>query len=263
MNKKNNKPKKESMDPKIVEYVLSCGVKYQREHLDPYKEVPLRESSWEALVFLFDRAFYQGRRDDVSEKVEKAAKKVLKDHPYILGMRYTDKDLPGLEKELRKVIGNKGKKGNIGKPGDVRMVISILEYVKGLPNRNIVTYTVERIEKGEVAQLYKELMDRIFQVGPKIASLHLRDIVSLFKLNRHIPKEALFCLQPIDRWVRRLLTDEKVGILPTKATDRQIRTAIVDLCMKYKCSSIQFNQGAWYVGANAYKLLFEMLNRPL
>jgi len=141
-------------------------------------------------------------------------------------------------------------------------VISTIQYVNRLPDSNIVAHSVQRVRAGEIGQHYNEIQRSkdeagIVQVGPKIAAFYLRDVVSLFELEVNVSADFQFTLQPIDVWVRRVAFE--TGMVPRNASVQQIGQAIVDLCRKEDCSPLQFNQGAWYAGANAFSLLMEKL----
>jgi hypothetical protein len=81
--------------------------------------------------------------------------------------------------------------------------------------------------------------------------------VSLFELENEVSADFQLTLQPIDVWVRRVTFE--TGMVPRNASVQQIGQAIIDLCRKESCSPLQFDQGAWYAGANASTLLIEKL----
>jgi len=142
------------------------------------------------------------------------------------------------------------------------MVLSTLNFIDRLPAHNIVSYSVERIRHGEIDEHYRELQrsqnkNGIIQIGPKIASFYLRDVVSLYHLEDKIPDEFAIYLQPVDVWIRKLA--RKTGIVSDRASDQEIQKAIVALCKEYGHSPLQFNQGAWYVGYSEFDLLLEIL----
>lgn len=252
------------MNETLFDAILSYGDRYRKDLLYRYyNPKQLQSDWWEALKFFFGRAFYQGRRDDVSDMVCNVAFEILE--PKFSGYNKNSEFLTlhklnwePLNTELKQKIG----KRKIGKAGDVKMVLSTLGYISNLPNYNLVAYSVECIKAGEINKHYDELQhsknkEGIFQVGDKIASFYLRDVVSLFQLESDIIYECLFCLQPVDVWVRKLA--KKTGIVSNSATDEQIQEAIIQLCQKQDCSPLLFNQGAWYLGHFAFELLIEKL----
>lgn len=208
------------------------------------------------MKFLFDRAFFQGRLDDVSARVRNAVFKALDPELSIVKEHLQEINLHRLRQKLSSNIG----KERFGKARDVDMVISTLQYIIRLPNFNIVANSVDSITLSEIDKYYYELQrsaNGIIQVGPKIASLYIRDVVSLFELEGKVPKEFQFCLQPVDVWVRKIA--EKLEIIPKNSTDEKVRQAIINICDKYSCSPLQFNQGAWYAGKFSFDLLIENL----
>lgn len=252
------------MSNKLVNAILSYGSRYREEILRrDYTEAQLLSNWWDATKFFLGRAFFQGRRDDVSQKVHDTALKILEpyfahEHSALQYQRMRETKWQNLRCELHQNIG----KGKVGKPRDIEMVVSTLEFIGGLENINIVAYSVKRIKGGEIAKHYEEIQHAknkagIVQVGPKIASFYLRDVVSLFELESNIPDDFQFCLQPIDVWVRKVAI--KTGIVSRNTTDEQIRSAIIELCREWDCSPLQFNQGAWYCGYFAFDLLLESL----
>jgi len=147
----------------------------------------------------------------------------------------------------------------VNKSGDRLMVISTLGFINKLEDLNIVNYAVTNIRKGQTAEIFKELLS-ICSVGDKIASFFLRDVASVFELEPVLTASDYVYLQPVDTWVRQVL--EKTGILAESYNDsklKQLKQMVVDHCLKYNVSPIRFNQGAWYVGANAFDVLFERL----
>lgn len=251
------------MNATLVYSIVQYGDRYRREMLGRYNPEQLLVNWWSALDFFLGRACFQGRRDDISERVYQAMVAVLS--PLFCGEEGTAsyererrQGWRAVERELRQRIG----KGKIGKARDVDMVLSSLNFIGQLPSLNIVNYSVKRIRNGEIDKHYSELQrsrnrDGIIQVGPKVASLYLRDVVSLYQLEGKVPDEFAFCLQPVDVWVRKLAY--KTGIVDDGANDKEIQEAIVALCKGYGCSPLQFNQGAWYTGYFAFDLLLEVL----
>lgn len=247
------------MNEKVVNAILSYGNRYREEMLlKCYTKEQLLDNWWEASKFFFHRAFYQARNDNVSSKVCKAAMDVLEPELSIVKDCLEKIDWDILKNALQEKIG----KGKVGKARDIEMTISALQFVQRLPNLNIVAYSVQRIKANEINEHYKELQksknkNGIVQVGPKVSSLYLRDVVSLFQLENYVPNDFQFCLQPIDVWVRKLSV--KIGIVQSGQSDEQIRDAIVEFCQKKGCSPSQFNQGVWYAGRFAFDLLLENL----
>lgn len=245
------------MDQALVRSIVQYGDRYCQEMLGKYDPLQLLADWWSALDFFFGRACFQGRRDDISERVYQAVVVVLaprfrrKDGTTIYQEEHSQR-WQTVATELRQRIG----KGKVGKSRDVDMVLSTLDFIGQLSSFNIVSYSIQRIREGEVDRHFDELQ-RIVQIGPKIASFYLRDVVSLYQLESEVPDEFAFCLQPVDVWVRKLVN--KTGLADNEASDKEIREAIVALCKKHGYSPVRFNQGAWYMGYFAFDLLLETL----
>lgn len=251
------------MNTALVSSIALYSHRYRREILGKYTPDQLLTNWWSALDFFFSRVCFQGRRDDISERVYQAVVAVLS--PIFCGEERTanyererNQAWETLETRLRQRIG----KGKVGKARDVDMVVSTLDFIGQLPMLNVVDYSVGRIRNGEIDKHYAELQRSrnkrgIIQVGPKVASLYLRDVASLYQLEGKVSDEFAFCLQPVDVWVRKLAY--KTGIVGSRANDREIQEAIISLCKEQECSPLQFNQGAWYVGYFAFDLLLEIL----
>src|SRR5829696_5190063 len=198
------------MNRAMTKAILAYGTRYRNELLLPgdWTRESLLEDWTRALRFFLSRAFYQGRSDAVSERVEEATLGVLTPAFSRTDSHPGDWDLDLLRRNLREKVG----KGKIGKARDIEMVISTLLYVSRIPDSNFVAHSVRRIEAGEIGQHYDEIQRSqseggIVQVGPKIAAFYLRDVVSLFELEDKVSADFQFTLQPIDVWVRRVAFD--------------------------------------------------------
>lgn len=247
------------MDKNIIKKIASYGDVYTKRLLNPFfKKDTLLKNWWEGIQLLLHFSFYQGRRDDVSEKVEEKAMLILK--LYFKGtnedelIKQSQNNFIEINEKLKDVIG----KGKIGKGRDIQMVISILDFVSKLNEKNLAKYSISKINNSEVRKHYEELME-IIGIGPKIVSLYLRDLIYLFSLDNSITKEDLELLQPIDTWVRQLSI--KIGLVENNANDELIRKKIVEACLNANVSNIKFNQGLWYIGSNAVDILLENLEK--
>ena len=226
----------------------------------------LEENWWEALKFFLTRIFYQGRRDDISVRVEK---KVLG----VLGKYFNDSlereenfqalkasSWSQLRVDLQAVIG----KGKVGRGRDIDMIIDTFEFISRLPDKNIVRYSVEMIKNNKLEQTWYGLQkskskDGIRSVGKKIASLYLRDLVTILSLEQKVSNYHQIFLQPIDTWVRQ--TAKKIGIEETR-NEMKLRRMIIERCGRVNQSAItaiRFNEGAWYIGSHSLEILLGTL----
>lgn len=248
------------MKKEIVKKIAKYGDKFVEKHLIPAFDIGLMlRDWWQGLQYFLHYSFFQGRADIISIKVEKAAMNILK--RYITGKStnaliwLSKGNFAKIRKELKQAIG----KRKIGKGRDIDMVISILNFASKLKEKNIVKYSISKIKKGELKSHFYELQT-IISIGPKIASLYLRDLVWMYSLERLISKDDLVYLQPVDTWVRKVAF--KTGIIDDiKLSDTQVRQKIVEACQNLDISTIKFNQGAWYVGYYAFDIVLENLDK--
>jgi Family of unknown function (DUF6079) len=112
---------------------------------------------------------------------------------------------------------------------------------------SLVRHTVEQLRSGKLKDEYKRL-DQIYQVGDKVASVYLRDVVSIFSLDECIPPDAATLLMPIDTHVKNVAID--CNIASAGMNDLEIREALVDTSRKVGVSPLLVNQGAWNVRKN-------------
>lgn len=250
----------------LLNAIAAYGDQYRSRHLVVFEPSTLEAHPLAALDFFLSRACFQGRRDDVSERVYQAIKEVLftllsdgELRPSFQQLQ--SQDWAAVTRELQARIG----RGKIGKARDIEMVTSTLKFIGRLPDLNIVNYSVNELRAGEIAQHYSELQasppNGIVQVGPKIAALYLRDLVSIYHLEAFVPDQLAFCLQPVDVWVRRVA--QRLGIPIDKTGDHQVQIAIVTLCRQNGISPLLFNQGAWYIGHYSFDIVLDLLgNQP-
>lgn len=242
------------MNENIFRKIVYFGNLYRNGLSNNFPRNQLEADWYSGLSLLLDHSFYQGRRDDVSDMVKKAATPILdgyfknKDVAALLTCNFES-----LFNDLTRVIG----KGKVGKERDIRMIISIFDFVKTLPEKNLILYCVREIQEGRIHGLYSNLMV-ITQVGPKVASFYLRDLVDIYDLENYIQKDYLRYLQPIDVWVRRVAN--RIGIVADVGLgEEDIRECILRACADFQVSAFRFNQGAWYVGKNAFEILMKYL----
>ncbi len=254
------------MNEEYLKKIARFGDEYRQKFLpEAQSRDTLSSIWWQALLFFFGRAYYQGRRDTVSKKVHDASVGVLnqlfadsdKDSTY---NRMKSDNWQKLSSQLKVVIG----KGKVGKPADIELTIDTFRYIGSIPSKNIVAFSVDQIREGKLKRHYNQLQrskssDGIRSVGPKIASFYLRDIVSLFGLEDTILPDDLVLLQPIDTWVRKIAF--QVGLIDNlNERDDAVRQKIVEACNRLQLSSLKFNQGAWFMGYHSFEIVLRNLN---
>ena len=218
---------------------------------------------WTALQFFFSKVFYRGRRDFISERVERCVIEALSKYFGNEGTRDSEFDRLKEEnwnearEELRKGIG----KGKIGSTLDIDLTICTLRFISSLPDKNIVNQSVEKIKSKQICMHSKELQE-IRGVGPKVSSLYLRDLVSLFDLEEHLENERDFAtVMPVDTWIRKIT--KSLGIAGQMAKDAEIVSALIAESKKENVSPILINQGIWYVGTRSFECCFERVLRAI
>ncbi len=247
----------------LISEIASYGVKYREEYLRNYDPSQIESDPLASLDFFFSRACFQGRRDTISSRVYDAVMYILNSHFqnadfHSVYMRLESTSWGSLHDQLEGLIG----KGKVGKARDIEMVISTLKFISNLPNHNLVNYSAKRIMDGEIQSHFYELQPShggsgITQVGPKVASFYLRDLVSLFNIESYVPDKFVFILQPIDVWVRKVA--KKLGISSDNKSDVDVRDAIVSVCTNSNVSTLHFNQGAWFLGYHSFDILLDLL----
>lgn len=247
----------------LLRAVASYGHIYREAALGKYDTAALSSNAWLAIDFFLSRACFQGRRDAVSELVYNAVISALSRYLPPEGFQDAYRELSSQSwVPVKRALGDCIGRGKVGKARDAAMVVSSLQFIGGLPDLNIVKYAVREITGGRIDQLYSSLQAAksptgIVQVGPKVAAFYLRDVVSLYRLDDTVSPEFGFCLQPIDVWVRKVVG--RLGLAPHSGDDHDLQVAIVDACRANGVSPLLFNQGAWYLGFNAFDILLELL----
>jgi hypothetical protein len=249
-----------NMDVETIKKIINYGDKYIERHLtDVFDTNLMLKDWWAGLQFFLSRSFYQGRRDTISMRVEEKAMDVLQEFVKTNNNDATFLINPNsfleIKNALKEVIG----KGKIGRGRDIDMVISILDFVSKLTERNIVNYSISKIKNGKIKDHFFELQ-KIISIGPKITSFYLRDLICMYSLEKYMSEEDLIFLQPIDTWVRKVAL--KVGIIDkNNEDDSVVREKIVKACLDLNVSTIKFNQGAWFLGYNSFDIVLENLNK--
>jgi len=246
------------VDSKLVRIIAYYGEVYKGRFLSDVHGEALRRDWYEALKFFFSKAFFQGRQDEISSRFFRNTVEFLD------GLMKWQRDFQllkkygweRLEKLLKDENESRDKKRKFGKERDIDMVIDTFKFIDQLDDKNIVNYSLNKIDGGELDELWNSLRQNITQVGPKIASFYLRDLVSLFGLESKISTdEQIIYLFPIDTWVRKICI--KVGIASSDMKDREIRDRMINLyrTKSIDVSPLKFNMGAWYLGKHALEIL--------
>lgn len=94
-------------------------------------------------------------------------------------------------------------------------------------------------------------LDKIRGIGSKLASFFLRDIWSFIGEWTNTPGRYLFCLQPIDRWVRfwsmKCWSDVDWA---SNSKDITFAETVTKRCLDAEIDPVAFNKGAWFAGSH-------------
>jgi hypothetical protein len=107
---------------------------------------------------------------------------------------------------------------------------------------NIVCWAEKMLRTGDVRSVH-DLLISINGVGPKIASLFLRDIAWACDI---FPTRSRELLQPVDRWVRRYVHHWEQN---NRLSDPECAHWIVKQSLEAGVSPEKVNAGMWYFGA--------------
>lgn len=153
---------------RVLRAIAKYGERYFEELLiaryDPDK---LRTDWWAGLRFWFDRAFYQGRRDAVSERIENRAVNALEEVVGEDGSKraYALRELAAggwLQPENWEAGGNPVQvalvRHQVNKRYDRLMVLGTLALCAEVNHLNIVLWAVETIQRGAVDAAFKRWM---------------------------------------------------------------------------------------------------------
>jgi len=226
---------------------------FQERSIKPlWERYPLRESdTWDSLgLFLEGYAFErQGRRPDYGPAAADAVVQAKSK-----GERLETTDVPqALWDCFKHYLGNSGlNKANnplcpketsysrknrlthTNKQSAVEFLRSISD--DGIPP-NIVLLAKAELERDRLKAVHEKIKE-INGIGPKIASLFLRDVSTFYNI---FPSKDRQLLQPIDVWVRRIVKE-----LGGPANDQDIGTWIVRESANASVNPETVNQGMWY-----------------
>lgn len=204
-------------------------------------------NSYEALKFFFAKSFYRGRRDEISKEFQNRTIKTL-DNYYSVGS-IGQINAQELESSLKENLVNNHK--------DRQMVIAAIKFASGITGCNIVAYSIDMIRARKTEDIYNQLV-ALPQIGPKLASLFLRDVVLFYDLKKFLTIDAEKYMQPIDTWVRQVAEVLKV-ISKDDKDPIAVAEKITNQCRNHSVCPLLFNAGAWHVGARSFELFLETL----
>lgn len=118
---------------------------------------------------------------------------------------------------------------------------------------SIAGWVVDGIEKteGRVEPQFLRMVD-VRGVGPKLASVFLRDVVYMYGLEDSIEPMDLLYIQPIDKWLR-LIGPYIAEEVSDKTADWVLAGKLVKYTRRAEISGIRFNMGSTYFGMREVK----------
>ncbi len=247
----------------LVKGIAKFHKNYEREFLKERirNKTHFLQSPKDALFYILDHSFYQGRRDEISRKFEDRAKATLasifENNDVLLSSssRIISKEKLKLKyKKLNKLLIQY----KVNKEGDRLMVMSLINFIQSNDEKNILRFLIKQIKTKKIPQAFRNL-DGIWSIGSKIASLILRDIVYIYKLENYLNRKDYYFLQPIDTWVHQL--SNRVGLVHKNKIYRGEAKDITERCFEFKTDPIQYNQGAWYIGSNSLKVVLKNIDK--
>lgn len=208
----------------------------------------------DALLFFLRRSFYGGRRVELSEEYFDHAKEVITDHRSRIESGLSENQGADWLKPIRRELGAK-----IENSADCRMVISLLEWLSDdyPSDESIVRRSLDAIEDGKLEDHHRTIRENVHNVGPKKTSLYLRDIVAIRDIEQMVEDNWEYII-PIDTQIERVVTEVIEQDIDADTWKDSARL-IADVCRRHSVSPIRFDEGAWYVGANALDILLDSL----
>jgi hypothetical protein len=232
-----------------IKNIENYGRMYVTDYLDKDRKrrSHILSNPLDALTFFYGRVFMRGRKDTISVTFMNRTIEVLREYRSIL-----DIDLANLENKLAlHLVNNRN---------DRRMVLESIRFIcDNLKDYdyNIFNWSVDTIRTNRTAEAFRA-MTSIYEIGDKLATLYFRDVTLVSDLEPTIRAESYIYFQPIDTWVKQVT--DAIGI--TETTDRTlpvVKEKIITCCLEASVSPLLFNAGAWMTGANAFRLLIELL----
>jgi len=135
------------------------------------------------------------------------------------------------------------------------IVRQILEKMSKENQHNLIVL----LRKKSLQEAY-EWLDSVRGIGPKIAAFFLRDLWSFIGVWQDTSELDLYCLQPIDRWVR-FWSGECWPYKDWPSSDEKFAKMLIGVCQQINIDPVSFNKGAWFVGSH-FDSLCDFFNVP-
>lgn len=248
-----------------------------REYLDLWcRNKPFDIKAYEALRDFIRFGFYRNRRDELADRYIQCAQTALdevweesKKDFEILQKRGDDLVITFKKKVQENFSERKPvvrKKAETHPTDDIFLRSVCRDFI---PRLRDYAYNVRKLcqayfEKRDLQMLYDEIID-VKGVGPKIASLFLRDMLLLYGRQHWKNKKWLETLSgkemelvyPVDTWVEQI----QVRLMRVSKTQKHITTLFIKKCEDFGVNALYVNHGMWFVGAKARDFLLDNLGK--
>jgi len=145
----------------------------------------------------------------------------------------------------------------INNGSDLLMILDVLKFISENEERaNIYLYILNKINSNNIKKVYDELR-KIYEIGPKIASLIIRDIVLINEIKIKI-KDNLQYIFPVDTWVKKTF----LNINNNKENDKISSLEVEKFFEKegFSGSNIPLiAAGVWYLAINSLDILIKII----
>ncbi len=260
---------------KVIKHIENFHKLYEKDFLnsDKYKNKQYllnsiranlpNERLKNAVFFILSYSFYRGRNDELSTRFKERAFKVLNEF-FEERKDFLLESLSRIDKnELKKVgvyadLDSRLQNNGVNNKHDRLMILDLINFIQWNEHKNITVFLEDKIKSRSLQEAYKNLQN-IHAIGPKVASLILRDLVYIRKLEKYLNRpDDYYYLQPVDIWVHRL--SRKLGLVSREEIyhEKEARD-ITNRCFELGVNPIHYNQGIWYIGTQSLEILLKLL----
>lgn len=130
------------------------------------------------------------------------------------------------------------------------MILDVLQFLRGIPELNLVKHSISSINHGKIMEHHKELRE-IRRIGSRSVSSYLGDLLILYGIKPN-DSDRITTTQPMDHWVRSISFE--LGLIHPNDSDASARAKILRECDSAGVASSDFFAGARYLGANSPRI---------
>ncbi|MEJ5339450.1 MAG: hypothetical protein ACK42C_01495 [Aquificaceae bacterium] len=230
---------------KVLFFFESLGERYAKVYLYnmDFTDDKLSTDPYLAMEFFIRHSFYRGRRQELSSRYVNDVLRVLDE--------YELKNAP-IESLLEDKFLSRIKEIKISKK-DIEHLESLFSELRKLKNEgyNFYNYIRNLVKAGELEKVYKELKG-IKEVGDKIASFILRDVILISQIRKNIDRKEVPYIFPVDTHVRKVIKDYLA-----LSSEEKLFDYIEGLQKNDTLSVSRIAAGMWYSYYHSFELLLE------